>query len=171
MGAAPGRIGFMSTQKRESRSKPAGQLIRGGDWRCRQRQRCADREGAKALIARYVCAGADGGTAPIRSALRSMWMWMATIFLRADQLPGNFARPVFVAELSGSPPTPVCPPRRAPRLSAYGRPASPRSSLPPVPFPSGLARLYRNLPQAPAAYRRRAERYDGQGNLYFVHAA
>lgn len=174
----------MSTQKRESWWVPAAKVSRLDLQRCRQRQRSADRAGAGSPSARFVCAAADRVTAPLWSTLASIWAyhpsnmdlllgalaWAATTFLRADQLPGNSVRPIFVAELSGSPPTPACR-SAARRLAAYGTPASPRSSLPPVPFPSGLARLHRDLPQAPAAYRRRAERYDGQRDLYFLHAA
>ena len=160
----------MSTQKRESRSNLAMSPCRLGLRHCRQRQSSAERTGAGAPIARYACAQAGRITAPLWSTLGSIWAWLATTFLLADQLPGYFAQPRFVAELSGSPPVSACR-SAARRLAAYGTPASPRSSLPPIPFPSGLTRLHRNLPQAPAAYRRRAERYDGQRDLYFLHAA
>lgn len=171
MEAAPGRIGFMSTQKRDSRSTPATNPCRPGPRHCRQRQAKTERAGDWSSMARQVCAYAGKVTAPLGSTLWSIWAWAATTFLQADQLPGHFAQPHFGAELSGSPPMPECPPRRAHRLAALGTPASPRSSLPPIPFPSGFARLHRNLPQAPAADRRRAERYDGQRDLYFLHAA
>jgi hypothetical protein len=160
----------MSTQKRASRGIPATRNCREDLRHCRQRLSCTDRAGARPPIARYDCAVASRVTAPLRSAFWSIWARMATAFLQADQLPGQFARPSFAAELSGSPPLSACR-STARRFAVSGGPASPRSSLPPIPFPSGLARLHRNLPQDPAAYRRRAERYDGQRDLYFLHAA
>jgi len=191
MEARARQVGFMSTQKRESY------------W---QRMSCTERAGAwkyssPAHIARFVCAVATGQTAPLLSILWSAWAWfhpsdvivspgtkrfhpsdadlspgtprLATKFLQSDHLIRPLVRPVLKADRRGSPP-----------LGA-GRPqASPRSSLlPHIPFPSGLARLHRTLPQdpvgpqgpigpqAPAGYHRRAERYDGKRDMYFQHAA
>ena len=167
----------MSTQKRESRKAPAALVSRTS---LRQRRpHCSDRAGAIAPLARFVCATAGHVTAPLWSALLSIWVyhpsnenlllgalvWVATKFLLADQLRGYSVRPLFVAGLSGSPRPPVR------RRAAFGSPASPRSSLPPIPFLSGLARLHRILPQAPVALQHRAERYDGKRDLYFLHAA
>jgi hypothetical protein len=170
MEARARQVGFMSTQKRESY------------W---QRMSCSERAGAwkyssPAHIARFVCAVATGQTAPLLSILWSAWAWfhrsdeilspgtkrLATKFLQSDHLIRPLVRPVLKADRRGSPP-----------LGA-GRPeASPRSSLPHIPFPSGLARFQRTLPQgpigpqAPAGYHRRAERYDGKRDMYFQHAA
>jgi hypothetical protein len=46
-----------------------------------------------------------------------------------------------------------------------------RSSLSPISILPGSAHLHPTLPQAPAGYRRWAERYDGKRNLHFEHAA
>ncbi len=63
------------------------------------------------------------------------------------------------------------PPSGAGSLAASGPPASRRLSLPHIPIPPGLALFHPALPQAPAASSRRAERYDGKGNLYLLYAA
>ncbi len=63
------------------------------------------------------------------------------------------------------------PPSRAGSRAAVGTPANRRSSLPHIPIPPGLASFHPASPQAPAAYSRRAERYDGKGNLYLLYAA
>jgi hypothetical protein len=115
-------------------------------------------------FAQSLIAVAGGGTAPLTSFLMAWVVWLTT-FLQADQPPGQFVQPAFEAELPGSPPGSAC------RFAASSQPAFPRSSLPPIPFLSGLARFHLTLPQAPAAYRRRAERYDGKRDLYFLNAA
>ena len=105
------------------------------------------------------------GTAPFRSIVWSIWAWWVTEFLQMVQPIRQAVQPECAAERRGSPPL------RASRNAASGIPVSPRSSLPPIPFLSGLARLHLTLPHAPAGSSRRAERHDGKGNLYFVHAA
>jgi hypothetical protein len=165
----------MSTQKRENRYLPATETCR---LRLRFRwQRLIDTEraGGRGTIvptpfARYSCAGSSGGTAPLISALWSLWVRLATKFLRADISIGQLVQPAFPAERTASPPPfgACCP------LfwnGARGASVSPRSSLPHIPFPSGPACLHLTLPQSPAAYQRRAERYDGKRDLYFLHAA
>jgi hypothetical protein len=179
------QVGFMSTQKRESR------------W---QRMSCAERAGALGIpgdrlsspgrqarslpsvahIARYVCAIANGRTASLLSILWSAWAWFhpsgkasppgapelpATKFLRSDRPIRQLVQPVLTVNRRGSPPS------WAGRRAALGLPASARSSLPHIPSPSGLARFHLTLPQAPAGIHRRAERYDGKRDMYFQHAA
>jgi hypothetical protein len=179
------QVGFMSTQKRENR------------W---QRMSCVERAGAfgnpgdrlsllgrqarvfpsLAHIARYVCAIASGETAPLLSILWSAWAWfhasdkdlspeapeqLATKFLQSDCPIGQLVQPVIKVNRRGSPPS------GAGRRGALGMPASPRSSLPHIPCPSGFARFHHTLPQAPAGIHRRAERYDGKRDMYFQHAA
>jgi len=164
------QVGFMSTQKRENRTTPATKTCRRGPRYHWQRVSCTERAGVRhypryAHVARFICAVAGGGTAPLSSILWSAWAWLATKFLQSDHLIRPLVRPGLMADRRGSPPP------RAGRHAALGMQASPRSSLPHIPFPSGLARLHPPLPQAPAGDHRRAERYDGKRDMYFQHAA
>lgn len=164
----------MSTQKRVIRSWET-KTSRSHLWNCRRRTNCTERAGNQgrmvlSRLARYVCAGAGGETAPLWSIFWSAWAWLATKFLQTDQTPGQLVRSTIKTERTGSPP-PLEAHRLLLRVGAFGIPVSPRSSLPPIPFPSGLSRLPLTLPQAPAADQRRAERYDGKRDLYFLHAA
>ena len=165
----------MSTQKRASRYPPATETCRMGPRFRRQRMSCTERAGGWGNLlatpfARYGCASAGGGTAPLLLTLWSIGVWLATKFLQADLPIGQMVQPAFKAERSGSPP-PLGACRPSIWLGAFGASVSPRSSLPPIPFPSGYSCLHLALPQAPAAYQRRAERYDGKRDLYFLHAA
>jgi len=158
----------MSTQKRASRSSRAALRCREG-WFRRQRMSCTERaEGWGGLVppsmARFGCAGAGGVTARLFSIFWSIGAWLATKFLQADLPIGQGVRMVLTAERKVSPP-------HHPWLGAFGETVPPRSSLPPIPFPSGLTRFHWTLPQAPAADQRRAERYDGKRDLYLLHAA
>ena len=159
----------MSTQKRVDRSTPATGICRRGTWSW-QRISSMKRAGARsfpspAYLARHVCAVANGRTASLLPILWSALAWMATKFLQSDHHIGQLVRPVLIAGRRGSPPdSGGC---RAP----LGTQATPRSSIPHIPYPSGLARLHLPLPQFPAGFYRRAERYDGKRDLYFQHAA
>jgi hypothetical protein len=180
----------MSTQKRASRSLPATETCRRGLRFRRQRMSCTERAGEwgnllSTPFARYGCAGAGGGTAPL---LLTFWLMgacfhpsdedlslgtpeeLATKFLQADLPLGQRVRPLFAAERTGSPP-PLGAWRPLLWRGAFGASVSPRSSLPPIPFPSGTTCLHLTLPQAPDANQRRAERYDGKRDLYFFNAA
>jgi hypothetical protein len=155
MDASARQVGFMSTQKRENR------------W---QHKSCTERAGVGSFplpsqIARYVCAVASGGTAPLLSIVWSAYAWLATKFLQMDYPIRQLVRPVSQAKYRGTPPP------RVGRRAALGTQASPRSSLPHIPRLSGFGYFYRTLPQAPAGNHRRAERYDGKRDLYFQHAA
>ena len=137
----------MSSQRRETR------------W---QRLTCAEREGvwSKSLLvtaSRVARSAANGVTAPPESPARWVTNSLHTDY-RLKQCAGQDAR-------YGAPPF------GAGSLAASGPPASRRSSLPHIPTPPGLASFHLALPQAPAALSRRAERYDGKGNLYLLHAA
>jgi hypothetical protein len=180
----------MSTQKRANRCTPATTTRRPGRWFRRQRLNCTGRRRARgklfpARYARYGCADAGGVTAALRLTFWSMWAyfhpgdehlspgaaeWLATKFLQADLQIRQAVRLVFTAERTGSPPS-FRTGRPLHWLAALGAPVSPRSSLPPIPFPSGHSCLHLTLPQAPVAEQRRAERYDGKRDLYFLHAA
>ena len=144
----------MSTQKPESR------------W---QLTSCIERANSRvdlspANVARYVYAIARDLTAPLFSAI---WIWagLATKFLLSDYHLGQLAQPVIVTERRGSPPP------GAGRPSAFGRTAPPRSSLSRISLPTGSPRFPQAWLQAPDGIRRRAERYDGKRDLYFLHAA
>ena len=165
----------MSTQKRENRYLPATETRR---LRLRvrwQRLICTERAGGRGTIvptpfARYSCAGGSGGTAPLLTAFWSLWVRLATKFLRADISIGQLVQPAFSTERTVSPPPfGACRPQIW--HGARGASVFPRSSHPPIPFPSGPTCLHLTLPQSPAAYKRRAERYDGKRDLYFLHAA
>jgi hypothetical protein len=149
------QVGFMSTQKWVSRWHRTSGTERAGE---------GSASGSLA-IARHVRAIAGGATAPLVSIVWSAWAWMATNFLRWDFLLRQLVAPARKARLSGFPPP------RVSRRRAFSKPVSPRSSIPHIPLPIGLACLHRILPQAPAGNHRRAERYDGQRDMYFQHAA
>ena len=160
----------MSTQKRENRWQRktcTERTIESGNPG--DRSSSSGRSGraipCPASIARNFSAIANGGTAPLTSIVWSLWAWLATKFLQSDQPIRQLVQPVLKANRRGSPPP------GAGRRAALGIPASPRSSLPPIPFPSGFAPLHLPLPQAPVGYRHRAERYDGKRDMYFLHAA
>ena len=164
MDRAPGRIGFMSTQRREIR------------WR---RIRCAGRWGQTFLspVAQRASAIASGGTAPpdfpawfatnsLQSSFRIVQLdrLVQLVFVQFVQ----FVQLVLLVRLvlrHGSPPFGAGP------GEAAGRPANHGFSLPHIPSPSGHARLHPTLPRVPAGRRRWAERYDGKGNLYLQYSA
>jgi hypothetical protein len=149
----PGRIEHMSTQRRESSSTLATKTRCRGSRHYWQRTDCTDREGADGLVSlapvtRNNLAYASAITArPFPTAV------LATISLQKD--PG-FIRHV----CHDSPPLWT---RR--RRQAY------RYSLSPISILSGSMRFHLASPQAPEGNCRWAERYDGQGNLHFKHAA
>ncbi len=179
------QVGFMSTQKRENRSSSATNTGRR-DFRCRWQPITGTQSASSgdlptpSGIMRLLCASANGVTAPLLSILWSMWAWFhssdrdqspgtpfrtATNFLQSDRPLRQLVQPAFRAGRRGSPPFGVgC-------RAAFETLASPRSSFLFVPFPSGLERFHLSLPQFPAGYRRRAERYDGKRDMYFQHAA
>ena len=156
------QVGFMSTQKREDPSTPATTTSRRGSWGW-QHMSCTERAG----VARHVCAAAKGQTAPLMSIFWSAVAWLVTKFLQPDRPDRQLARPRLSAEHRGSPP-----PLVRSRVSLTKQ-ASPRSSNPHIPDPSGPVRLRPPLPQFRAARHggRRTERYDGKRDMYFQHAA
>jgi len=151
----------MSTQKRVNRSQPIRYTNRAGVG-------CVPLPG---FIARYVCAVANGRTAPLLSIFWSAVAWMATKFLQSDHHTRQLVRPVPKADRCGSPPL------RVRRRAALGKQASPRSSIPHISYPSGFVSIHRSLPhgpvgpQVPDGHCRRAERYDGKRDMHFQHAA
>lgn len=156
------QVGFMSTQRWEDRSILATQAGHRETWSWQ----LTDSK-KRACAARHVCTAAEGRTASLLSILWSAMAWLATKFLQTDHLIRQLARPRLRAERRGSPP---------PSLRCGGslnRQASPRSSIPHIPDPSGPARLHPPLPQFPAVHQSglRVERYDGKRDMYFQHAA
>ena len=158
---APGRIGFMSTQRRDDRGTrraETGPGEAGSAWRL---QSCMDRTGSCgerlfASRARNLARIAAGETAP----LARLPMYEAKKFLRSD--PRKQQRFVRLFRIG--------PPPREP--AAMPKPFVDRSSGdPPLLSPIHGARLHRTLPRVPAALSCRTERYDDKGNLYLQHAA
>ena len=143
----------MSTQRRENR------------W---QRTSCTGSAGAPEQVcsapdARQVRAYANDGTAPPGISVR-----LATNSLQSDYRSNRIVRLVRFFSLDirrGSPPP------GAGNRTDTGSPATHGSPPPPIPFPSGFARIHPALPQIPAGIRRWAERYDGKRDLYLQHAA
>ena len=143
-----GRIGFMSTQRREACWQPAG---------------CA--RFAKKLGWSWFSLGS----------------WLALVVVFRQTAPPE--SPAF--EATNSLPTDYphsqlvrqpfsrrgAPPGSGGLRPAHRIPAARRSSLSRFPAPSRLASHPTCWPQDPAIPIRRAERYDGKGNLHFIHAA
>ena len=147
MDLEPGRIGFMSTQRRENR------------W---QRRSCTRRERVlgfanPAPIAQHGRAYAKVGTAPPVTPA-----WLATNSLQSDRRTIQFAKQNI--RRSSPPPGAGC-------RAASAILATRRSSLPHIPFPSVFVCLHSTLPQFPAGKRRWTERYDGKRDLYLLNAA
>ena len=137
----------MSTQRRENRWQRTG---------CTKRPAALEKS-SPAPIVQQVRALAKVGTAPPSFGAR-----LATNSLYLDS---RFV-PVVRQDLRrGSPPF------GAGRRTKSSSPTAHGSSLRHIPTPSGTARLHLTLSQDPAAYRHRAERYDGKRDLYFQHAA
>ena len=182
MDLEPGRIGFMSTQRRENH------------W---QRRSCtqsagASRHGNSAPIARRDRAHARVGTAPPATPA---WFHpsdgdlslgarerLATNSLQSDCRTIQLVQCVQSVPLSVVPSVPrgkLCkshkarsaPPSGAALGAAAGTLATLRSSPSFIPSPSGLVCLHPTSPRFPAGKRRWTERYDGKGNLHLLHAA
>jgi hypothetical protein len=159
----------MSTQKRERVALATTTSCRGSHC-LRQRTGCPERAEVRVNFypgrhAQHDWALAVGRTAPLRPAFWLVWAWMATNFLQEDQPLRQSAQSLFQAEPPGSPPFSPDRPSRVP-----GKPASPRSSLPLSPLLPALEPSHLTSPRAPAQLRR-AERYDGKGNLHLLYAA
>jgi hypothetical protein len=177
LGRRPGRIGFMSTQRREGRSTLATLTCRRGPRnRCR-RIVCTNRAGAleaidSAPVTRHnrALAGeqafrpigpprslpSDENPSPRASAT------LAKYSLQKDHrivriVPQDFRRNDQALKVGS--------------CMRAGKPAAFRSSPSPISILSGSALLHSTLPKAPAGDCRRAERYDGKRDLHFQHAA
>jgi len=150
MDRAPGRIGFMSTQRRAIRWQRLSSTCLAATLEI----------SFPALIVPPMRALANGGTAP-----PSFKAWLATNSLQLDYRFVCLGRLTYKDVRRGSPPP------GAAASPATGFVTIDRSSRSLFPSPPGCARLPRPLPQVPAASSRRAERYDGKRDLYLQHAA
>jgi hypothetical protein len=200
---SPAGQGFMSTQRRETRSTPATKICRRGPRDGWQRSSCTEcrvpirsfspdgvrcgRKSGEANPARAALPvrgnNAKGRTAPPSAFDWFAIVWLALVwFLPSDedqslgalerlathslQSDHRFVRRVHSVRLFrpgiG---------RGASFRTAAGTPASPRSSISRIPFPSDLSRLHLALPQFPAGFGRWTERYDGKRDLHLQHAA
>jgi hypothetical protein len=168
MDRAPGRIGFMSTQRRASRLQRMNST---------EREAIMERTGS-AFRTRFESATANGVTAPLTSIIWLAWGWLlrsgavasrgaqervATNSLLSDHRFKTFAR---LDSRCGSPPSIAAGHSRVEATPAKHWSSTPR--IPKLPF---RTRLHQSLPHAPAGESRWAERYDGKGNLHIQHAA
>lgn len=158
-----GRIGFMSTQRREDRSLPTTQT---GSRRCGirwQRTHCMRlatvvtdfNPGRTARDGRAMGCAETAPPIPLAAS--------ATSPLQMDHPHTKFVWPVEADRWAS--------PESSGTAAVSIRQATRRTLLPLIPILSDSALSYQALPQDPAADSRRAERYDGKGNLYFKHAA
>ena len=146
---APGRIGFMSTQRWEDHSRLA---------QCKERAGWLEKRSATSP-ARVLPAIASGQTAPpVRFPA-----WAATESLQLDRVSQQPVRLVLLDMRPGSPP----PGQTASRRPVRGG----RLGYPPIPHPATTARFHLTLPRVPAAFRCRTERYDGKRDMHFQHAS
>jgi hypothetical protein len=176
----------MSTQRRASRWQRRSCTERAGTFRTTgdrswSRGWTVTRQIRLAPGARHDRADANDRTAPPAKQVRyrsdnvhqssGAPEWLATNSLQSDYRTKQLVRSVRIVHKDIRPSSSSSPPPGAGRRTNFGTPATQRSSFPHIPFPSGFARLLPTLPQFPAGSSRRAERYDGKGNLYFKHAA
>jgi hypothetical protein len=155
---APGRIGIMSTQRRDSRWAPTTEAGRRG---MRHDSRLAH---GKDLANRAKLANADLPAWVFPASASGQMSAMATrSTLRQDTRGDARNRQPVRFFWPGSPPV---------RQAAALRPFLDRLiGYPPIPSPAVFARVHPTLPHVPAALGCRTERYDGKGNLYLQHAA
>jgi len=181
MDRSPGRIGFMSTQRRENRWQRTS--CTGGEVPSRHRMPIGGERAGSIMVMvpgpiTQLEANASGGTAPpgfpawfhFNDRFLSLGapVWLATNSLQWDCLRVQFVS--FAGQLCrdkrrGSPPFGAAP------SAETCTPATIESSSSLISFPSGLAHLHPALPLVPAGKRRWAERYDGKRDLYLQHAA
>jgi hypothetical protein len=163
MDLEPGRIGFMSTQRREDR---------------RQHTSCTECEGefgltSPAPVAFSASASATVGTAPENHPNdedRSLGTpaRVATNSLQSDCCNLYLVNSAWLITQDNRR---SLPPPGAGSPSATGTLTTHRSSLPFIPCPPGFASLHPTLPQFPAGHSRWMERYDGKRDLHLQHAA
>jgi hypothetical protein len=147
---APGRIGYMSTERREG-LWPVRSLVNIGATGFEIPDPCASRRetSSQGQTARPEVNSGSVGHKSLQLDCRSLELVRLRVF--------RFRH--------GSPPS------TGSHIDQPDSRALLRLSHSPTPSPSGIARLHRTLPQAPTAQSWRPERYDGKGNLYLQHAA
>jgi len=153
---ARGRIGIMSTQRRDGRWAPTTGIGRRSLRHGSRLAHCkvhlanqANRSGqANANWSFPAYASGDTARLPVIAARNTL------------QQDTRNQQPVR-SYCPGSPPLGRATGLRPLRLIGY----------PPIPSPAVFARVHPTLPHVPAAFGSRTERYDGKGNLYFKHAA
>ncbi len=179
MDRAFGRIGFMSTQRREDRSIPATKVCRRGPRNRWQRTSCTGRAGTQGDSApgprvQLGTTQASAGAVPPESSAclpfdgtlsLEIKAWLATNSLQSDYRIVQLVQIVREDFRLGSPPS------RAGFGRATGAPANHGSSPPHIPSPCIDARFHPTLPRVPAGRRRWTEGYDGKRDLYFQYAA
>ena len=162
MDREPGRIGFMSTQRRENRWRRTDCTRQIGlseqfSWGSKAQLDCVTASGGTAPPGLPACFHpSDGNTSPGAPE------WLATNSL---QLGYRIVQLVLQDLRHSSPPFGTGP------GGETGTPATHGSSLPHISSPFCLARLHPTLPQVPAGKRLWTERYDGKRNMHFQHAA
>ena len=157
MDRKPGRIGFMSTQRRENRSTPATETCRRGPRYRWRRTSCTRRSEVSGIfspspVARCTCSIASGRTASVshpsdQDLSPGTPVRLATNSLQSDYRIVQLVQVVLfvcqdVRQLS--------PPFGAGPGVTTETPATHGSSPPHIPSPSGHARLHPTLPRVPA---------------------
>jgi hypothetical protein len=157
---ASGRIGIMSTQRRDGRWAPTTEI---GRRSLRYRSRLAQ--------------GRDlANRSKQANAVLPTWSFSAPnafdrMVFPAAHLPAMAARnPLQQDTRNKQHVRPLCP-GSPPLGRAAGFGPLRLIGYPPIPSPAVFARLHPTLPDVLAASGSRTERYDGKGNLYFKHAA
>jgi hypothetical protein len=160
---APGRIGFMSTQRRENRPTQVTESHRGGPFRRQSLYRTTDRKerangsakDGQIPVARFGDSNAGGTTA---ADTRSHKLSAIGSPQYSTGSACSFNHVPRIALLTAWRRMHQAVPFASPGYSEYFSPSLP-------------ARLHPILPRVTAAYRCRTERYDGKRDLYIQHAA
>ena len=155
---APGRIGFMSTQRRDGRSAPTTEIGRRSTRHGSRLAHCKD------LANRL-------GQA---NAVLPAWVFPASASgqMSAMAAPGTLQQDTRSDTRNRQPVRSFCPGSPPVRQAAAHRPFLDRLiGYLPIPSPAVFARVHPTLPHVPAAIGCRTERYDGKRNLYLQHAA
>jgi hypothetical protein len=154
---------MMSTQRCEKRATLAMKIRRMVAWLGSRLSRNGIR--ASKLEVKFPSLPAQSPTrkAERRKAPLERPVSAATNSLQTDSSSRHAAKRVGVSPRLGSPPSEWCAEFASPRRSSL--------DLSTILFPAVNSRIDRTIPWAPAAKRRRTERYDGKRDLYFQHAA
>jgi hypothetical protein len=158
MDLEPGRIGFMSTQRRENRWQRINCTQRGSvtGFATPLRSRSTVVHTPRLERPRY------GSTPATKTCCRGPRIgWPQTLCNRITARYSSLSR---TSAAVRRPPGAGC-------RAASATLATHRSSLPRIASPSVFVCLHSTLPQFPAGKRRWTERYDGKGNLHLLNAA